>query len=293
MRLSTMTSLFRDRRGCSEHYSYSESIRRCHDAGFSVLDMSFCALTRRQTPLHLDNWEEQIDQIRNLAENLGCEFSQSHPPYIPSPYARFSTQEDEDFFYQMELRSIRMSAMLGVKWAVLHPVTDPVADISDIDAHIRYNFQKFGDVLQLADKENVGIAFENMFDLPAQPRRFGVSATELSALQDAARSNKVGICWDTGHANKTYSDQIPAIMSLGDRIKALHIDDNYGKDDLHMLPFEGFIPWEKVMHAFYVSHCDADLTLETVTNRCMPDELADWTAKYSYEVGRHLLSLYR
>ena len=82
MRLGTMTSLFRDRRECAEHFGYIESIQRCRKAGFTVLDMNLCALNRRQTTLHLDNWQEQVDEIRNEAERLGCVFSQSHhsPP---------------------------------------------------------------------------------------------------------------------------------------------------------------------------------------------------------------------
>ena len=85
MRLGTMTSLFRDRRECAEHFGYIESIQRCRKAGFTVLDMNLCALNRRQTTLHLDNWQEQVDEIRNEAERLGCVFSQSHPPLSPRP----------------------------------------------------------------------------------------------------------------------------------------------------------------------------------------------------------------
>ena len=38
MRLGTMTSLFRDRRECAEHFGYIESIQRCRKAGFTVLE---------------------------------------------------------------------------------------------------------------------------------------------------------------------------------------------------------------------------------------------------------------
>ena len=65
MRLGTMTSLFFTRRGTDERITYPESIRRCHDAGFRVLDANLCALSRRQMTLHLDNWKQQVDEIRN------------------------------------------------------------------------------------------------------------------------------------------------------------------------------------------------------------------------------------
>lgn len=53
MRLGTMTSLFRDRRECAEHFGYIESIQRCRKAGFTVLDMNLCALNRQIGRAHV------------------------------------------------------------------------------------------------------------------------------------------------------------------------------------------------------------------------------------------------
>lgn len=291
MRLGTMTSLFRDRRECAEHFGYIESIQRCRKAGFTVLDMNLCALNRRQTTLHLDNWQEQVDEIRNEAERLGCVFSQSHPPYRRGREGTFATAEEEAFFRAMSLRALEITAMLGAKWAVIHPVMDVTADINDVDAHVRYNQQMFAREAELVAKLGVGLAFENMFD--GDQRRFGSTAEDLIAIQDSFHSDLIGICWDVGHANRMYRDQLKPIRKLGSRIKALHIDDNLGKDDLHLLPFEGNVPWEQVMHTLYDSGCEADLIYEIRNNANMPEALRDVTARYCYEVGEYLLSLYR
>lgn len=285
MRLGTMTSLFRDRRECAEHFGYIESIQRCRKAGFTVLDMNLCALNRRQTTLHLDNWQEQVDEIRNEAERLGCVFSQSHPPYRRGREGTFATAEEEAFFRAMSLRALEITAMLGAKWAVIHPVMDVTADINDVDAHVRYNQQMFAREAELAAKLGVGLAFENMFD--GDQRRFGSTAEDLIAIQDSFHSDLIGICWDVGHANRMYRDQLKPIRKLGSRIKALHIDDNLGKDDLHLLPFEGNVPWEQVMHTLYDSGCEADLIYEIRNNANMPEALRDVTARYCYEeIGR-------
>ena len=291
MRLGTMTSLFRDRRECAEHFGYIESIQRCRKAGFTVLDMNLCALNRRQTTLHLDNWQEQVDEIRNEAERLGCVFSQSHPPYRRGREGTFATAEEEAFFRAMSLRALEITAMLGAKWAVIHPVMDVTADINDVDAHVRYNQQMFAREAELAAKLGVGLAFENMFD--GDQRRFGSTAEDLIAIQDSFHSDLIGVCWDVGHANRMYRDQLKPIRKLGSRIKALHIDDNLGKDDLHLLPFEGNVPWEQVMHTLHDSGCEADLIYEIRNNSNMPEALRDVTARYCYEVGEYLLSLYR
>lgn len=291
MRLGTMTSLFRERRESNQHYGYIEAVQRCRKAGFTVLDMNLCALSRRQTTLHQEDWQQQVEHIRNEAERLGCVFSQSHPPYRRSSEVPFAHAEDEQFFSDMSLRAIEITAMLGAKWAVLHPVMDPHADLYDTEAQVRFNQQVFAKEIELADKLGVGLAFENMCEV--SHRRFSVYAQELIALVDSFHSDKIGVCWDVGHANRAYTDQTPAIRMLGKRIKVLHIDDNVGKDDLHMLPFEGNIPWEDVMHALYESGTQADLIYEIRTNTNMPDALRDTTARYCYEVGEYLLSLYR
>ena len=247
MRLGTMTTLFRTQRGRQEHIGYLESIQRCYDAGFRVLDFNMCALSRRQTTLHNDDWKFQVDEIRNLAEKLGIVFSQSHPPYR-GRLDDLTTPEARDFFRSMLLRAIEISAMLGVKWAVMHPVTAPGISAFDLEENIRENQRVFGREIELAHKLNVGLAFENMCD-GNQRRRFGVTACELEALMDACDSPLIGICWDVGHANRQSEDQVPSIMRLGSRIKALHIDDNRGQQDLHIMPFLGNIAWEDVMHA--------------------------------------------
>ena len=291
MRLGTMTSLFRDRRECAEHFGYIESIQRCRKAGFTVLDMNLCALNRRQTTLHLDDWKKQVEEIRNEAERLGCVFSQSHPPYRRGREGTFPTAEEEEFFRAMSLRALEITAMLGAKWAVIHPVMDVNADINDVDAQVRYNQQMFAREAELAQKLGIGLAFENMFD--GEQRRFGSTAEDLIAIQDSFHSDHIGVCWDVGHANRMYhAQQLLAIRKLGSRIKALHIDDNLGKDDLHLLPFEGNVNWEQVMHALHDSGCNADLIYEIRNNSNMPEALRDITARYCYEVGEYLLSLY-
>ena len=290
MRLGTMTSLFREQRETDTYTGYIESMRRCRAAGFEVLDFNLCALNRKKTELHGDDWRFHIDNIRNEAEKLGIEFSQSHPPYRSGRDGTFTDPQDRDFFQAMSLRAIEISAMLGVKWAVLHPVTAIGAHEYVPEDSIAYNLEVFNQEADLAFKLNVGLAFENMCDNQNR-RRFGTTVSELNALINAFDHPLAGICWDIGHANRQMDDQVPAINQLGNKIKALHIDDNLGQTDLHLLPFLGNIAWEQVMHALYTAGCEADLIYEIKINNYMPDTLKDITAKYAYQVGEYLLSL--
>ncbi len=290
MRLGTMTSLFRDQRGSDKHISYIESMTRCRQAGFTVLDFNMCALPRKKTELHGEDWRNQVDLILTHAQKLGVEFSQAHSPYRVGREGGFKSQEEKDFFNKMALRAIEICSLLGVKWTVLHPVTAVGALEYRLEENIAFNQQTFEKEIDLALKLNVGVAFENMRDQEGR-RRFGTTAQELEGLMDAYNHPLVGICWDVGHAHRMHDDQVSAIMHLGKRIKALHIDDNYAQQDLHMMPFLGDIQWEQVMKALYQSGYEGDFIYEIRLNENMPDALKDISAKYCYQVGEYLMDL--
>ena len=292
MRIGTMTSLFSHQRGTSELIGYAESMRRCVKAGFKVLDMNLCALLRGNTELNGDDWRQKLDSICSEKEKLGVEFVQSHPPYRPFPGFHFPSAEEDEHFDMLSKRSIDICAALGVKWAVLHPVTETTGPEMDLEASLKINHEAFDELTEYAVKRNVGIAFENMTDsFPLRRRRFAVCAEELLALVESFRAVNAAVCWDTGHGHRSFNDQIPAIKKLGPYIKATHIDDNLGADDLHLMPFLGTVAWEGVMKAFKEIGYKGDLIYEIVINVRMPEALKDMSAKYSYDVGMYLLSL--
>jgi sugar phosphate isomerase/epimerase len=285
-----MTTHFRDQRETKELTGYVESMNRCLQAGFTVLDFNLCALLRGGTELNGDDWKEKLALIVHEKEKLGLEFVQSHPPYRPFPGSRFPGPEEETRFNLLTERALDASAAMGVPWAVMHPVSELDSGECDLEVNLAANHAAFDRAVEYANKRGVGIAFENMADSNNR-RRFGATAEELLALADSFRGATVGICWDTGHAHRVYLDQIPAIKKLGRRIKATHINDNVGSDDRHLLPFLGTIPWEGVIKAFKESGYEGDLIYEITLNNRMPRELKDMSAKFSYDVGRYLLSL--
>ncbi|MCL2319106.1 MAG: sugar phosphate isomerase/epimerase [Treponema sp.] len=292
MRIGTMTSHFRDQREAKDLIGYVESMNRCVKAGFTVLDMNLCALQRGGTELNGDDWREKLGVICKEKEKLKVEFVQSHPPYRPFFGFHFPTPEEDERFRMLTKRSIEVSAALGVTWAVMHPVTETAGPEMDTDLNLAANHVAYDEAVEFANKRGVGIAFENLTDVyQSHRRRFGTSAEELLALIESYRGAKVGVCWDTGHANRVYADQIPAITRLGRLIKATHINDNMGGDDLHLMPFLGTVPWEGVIKAFKDSGYEGDLIYEITMNNRMPQALKDPSARYSFDIGRYLLCL--
>ena len=291
MRLATMTNLFRNQRGLDTHISYIESMRRCKAAGFDVLDLNMCAMTAGKTAFNQDDWMAQADKVKEEAVKLGIEFSQSHPPYRPTKFAHFKNQEEEEYFNELTRRSIIISGMMGVKWAIMHPVSAYENAEYNLQEDIIRNHEVFDSVIELAMKENVGIAFENMADKDNK-RRFGSTVSELISLVDSFENPNVGVCWDIGHGNRIYMDSVRPIKELGKYLKALHVDDNHGGNDEHLVPFLGTIQWEAVMKALSEIGYEGDFVYEIVMNDYMPDVLKDSAARFAAEIGRYLVSLY-
>ena len=77
------------------------------------------------------------------------------------------------------------------------------------------------------------------------------SGAELAPLMAATDPARFGVCLDTGHLNLTTEPQAAFIEQMGPRLKALHLAENGGKTDEHVLPFArgGTVPWADVAAA--------------------------------------------
>ena len=62
---------------------------------------------------------------------------------------------------------------------------------------------------------------------------------------DRYPSEFVAFCFDSGHSHRV--GNFDQLIAFGDRLRALHLNDNRGSDDDHQPPFWGTVDWKKVM----------------------------------------------
>jgi len=73
-------------------------------------------------------------------------------------------------------------------------------------------------------------------------------AEDLCAIIEATGRPNIGICLDTGHLNLASRDQKGFIQKAQPYLKALHIADNDGSSDQHLLPYgRGTVRWDDVV----------------------------------------------
>ena len=74
-------------------------------------------------------------------------------------------------------------------------------------------------------------------------------------------SAEIGICLDVGHAHLE-GDLIDAIEITSGHLASLHVHDNRGRTDDHLVPFDGTIDWPAAVTALQKVGYDGALIVE-------------------------------
>ncbi len=250
MKLSIATGIYQRRGDSPVHRDLCEALTVLRSVGYDTFDLSLAALDQPNFILLGDHWERRVDEVGSTAAKLGVTFAQSHLPFVPGCSMRtcsdFRDAEYAAFFFECTRRAYLASRMLGIPWAVLHPLTFPEHNY-EAKASLDGNHACYGQYVSLGLRLGVGTAIENM--PPSMDRRLGTvycqHYDQLIELADSFADSLVGICWDTGHGNLMGFKQSRALRAIGGRLKVLHVNDNHaGLRDEHVLPYMGGVDWD-------------------------------------------------
>ncbi len=276
--------------GCG---NIEQQLTRIVQAGFHHIDINFGDWSGDSSPFPnspfvQDNWEDWVLRIKQFGQENGVTYVQGHAPI----YQTFQEGERSQFLYQMSQRSVKAAAMLGIPWLVFHAGTFPgTFDQSHREALKEKNLRWFAPFVQLAEEHSTGIAIENMADQFGQYEGgiFAANTEDLIDLVDRFHSPAVGICWDTGHAHIQGVSQPDMLRLIGNRLKALHIQDGNGKTDQHTAPFYGTIDWPPILQALRDIAFSGAFTFEAhMLIRVVPDSCKDAALQLLYHIGQEL-----
>ena len=233
------------------------AIKAVKAAGFDGIDFSFVDGVGKAY-LDADDWQENAARIRRALDKEGLVCHQTHAPVGCSATEKLCPKTPA---IARVIRSFAFSKILGAKMVVVHAITD--VKPADFDL---YNIRFYKLLEPYATEADVLIAVENLFKFDAKYHRFeGVFETgeKASAFISKLRSSCFVMCVDTGHAQLTGTppEKMIATMNKG-LVKAVHLHDNDGKDDLHLLPYSGVIDWDGVLSALKRIGYEGDLTFE-------------------------------
>lgn len=136
-------------------------------------------------------------------------------------------------------REIDLAHHLGAHILVLHPVCLGLEEFDD-----RPDWPEIVRIAEYARKFGIQLAVENIFDSVWCLDRI------LDRIGDDPAETNIGICIDIGHAALSKdAGREPVCNYLeryADQLIHLHLHDNHGRCDDHLVPGEGNVDWPRV-----------------------------------------------
>ena len=239
MKIVTTTCVFPRR------YPAEKAIERLAAVGFEGLDMGLDYWNYGQdSPFMRDGYLDWAKKLRKLSDELGVPYTHAHSP----------SEAGHD---PMIGRAIETAAALGAGYMVVHPVCERAdgSDIDDPEEFIKVNAEAIEPWLGTAGEYGVVLLSENLLTGASTDPRV------ISRLVSAVGSDAFGWCFDTGHANCFgYGPEV--LFECENVPLSLHIQDNDGEGDDHLIPGDGNIDWDKFAQVIVKIGYKGDCVLE-------------------------------
>jgi len=246
MKISTAT------RGVIRTYGLEDGLKMLAEAGFEAIDYP---LMQKAV-----NWEEEpftdvfspafAEHFRNIARTIrscGLELRQGHTPYTINDFTIYPQLQKHS------IRSIYAAGYMECPYMVAHPVMMPEFSFGQNKAQARQTTLDYFSAMVPALKDTgVTMCIENLcLTDPVTLKEIPNYCTEPEDLCDVIdtltdmHGPHFAACLDTGHAVLTGLDPCRLARVLGQRIRVVHIHDNGGITDDHLIPTRGIINWKE------------------------------------------------
>ena len=225
------------------------------ETGFRHIDLSMYNIIYENSPWIStgDKWKKEIEDCVKIADKLGFDFCQAHSP---------DPKDGSEAAVNAIRNSIEACGMLGIPHTVVHALA-PHGTTPDEFFELNVNFYKqFEEDLE---KHKVDILIENSSAL-WHPFYFLRTGEDMRRFVENAGISRMHICWDIGHGNAEGRNQYDDIVAMGDELHALHVQDNLGTSDAHIMPLTGNTNFDMVMKGLCDIGYKGDFTFEATNS---------------------------
>ena len=232
MKLATTTGDF-----AAYTSSQAEALEHIRKAGFRYADYNFCTDYRLQNGVYSKNFKGYIEQIAEQTDRLGLRLIQAHAP-MGKPL------EDGGALLAATLPCIDACGAWGISNLVVH--SGYTHGLTPAETFAR-NKEFFMPLLERAEQYGIHILVENFNKMRPDGPYWIDNAPDLLRMIECVDHPLFHAVWDVGHANMQEMPQDEALRLIGKHVYALHIQDNMGDRDSHLVPFLGSLNLDAVM----------------------------------------------
>ena len=288
-------------------FGLENAYRVIKEAGFDAVDatisttMSYAETKQHRLPAFMTTGSDKdllatFDPWREGARAYGLCNYQAHAPY-PTLIGHDANDPFNEDLLQALIKYIRVCDYIDCRRLVVHPAYCSYQYRLDPQREWEINMERYAAMIPEAKKYGVMILLENMFVVnqpSGNPRAYASACSDIPTacryideLNALAGEKVFGFCLDTGHLMLLGKNLKESMIQLGDRIEALHIDDNDGITDQHLSPYMGVTDWDDFCEGLKAIHYRKTINFE-VGNLAIkyPKELYPHALKLLAETGR-------
>jgi len=205
----------------------------------------------------------EIEQIRCWLDQFGLACTDIHGSAGVEKRWMSSVEHVRQAGVELVRNRIQLAQGLGTKVLVMH-LSPEIGQTADSDTRDRAR-RNIDSLMPDLERHQVSLALENMFYIEEN--------TELlDILFDDIDNARIGLCYDSGHGQIT-GNGLDFLERHLDRLLALHLHDNNGRQDAHLLPGTAGVDWNRTLELIAMSSYRGPLTLEVVMgSQCDSDE---------------------
>jgi protein FrlC len=222
------------------NYPLQEAIRRLHRFGYQGIE-----IWGGRPHLYRHDLDAELDSIKALLD----QFEMTVPNFIPAQF-RYPT------ILCSSNESVRRDSVRYIEDAIDNALKIGAPSVSlcagmtlygeSIDQGWANLRQSIIELIDYTDQTNLRLLIE-----PAHQAESTLILTIADGLRmiREIKSERLGICLDTGHAHLNHEDLAQIVRDLRGVPLHIHIDDNRGDSDAHLMPGEGRIDYKPFVRA--------------------------------------------
>ena len=276
-----------------------DKIKQISDAGFKYVDFSM--YDNECAQFMTDDWREKVKRIKDYAQSLGVQLVQAHSPAFET-LETLDPNENWQEKFEQTIRSIEVCKEFGIPMTVVHA---GVKRNTSKEQTIELNKKFYELLVPTMEKTGVYVLVENVGIEDNQGRYYLNSGERIKEFVDYFDHPLLKACWDIGHGN-VFGNQYQHITTVGERIMAIHYNDNDRVRDMHCAPFLATLDNSEPMRALVDIGFKGPFTFEStgtikyklkafdklngLDNSSL--EVVKAYEKALYQTGKYLLSAY-